>query len=257
LDRQEVRRSKFRKPRLAKPKATLGPRWRRAVPYLFMGTIFAIAFIALHFILNAKLILAGKWVLTAIVVAGFEYQFRRFSIGPTSMEDELSTLSDIFCFALVPGFLIYQLAFRGWGVLGLIGLFAIIFGAVIRLSFYKLYNPRNLTREFIGIPVTLNAGFIALMAVLSQVEMVSQEFRLLVLVLIIGLTLLTVSTIPYPNPAEWPWVFILATLNVIVIWIKPPIGYWAAWLLMLGGAVYIVMAPMAAQKGGKGHGGID
>lgn len=255
MDQQKIKRKKTsakarRAPRDVSP--VIQP-WRSLVPYGFMGMVFVLGFMALLAVINDALVASGRIVLAAMILAGGEYYFRRYSSGPSSIEHEFSTLSDIFCFAVVPAFLIYKLAFRGWGMLGLVGLFLIIFGALIRLSLYKLYNPVTVRRGFIGIPVTITAAFIALMTQLLTPEAVVLEYRVAILGVITGLTFLTVSTIPYPNPADRPWIFWSAALLVGAIFLGPPVTVWAAGLLLLGGAVYIIIAPLGVKKGGRDH----
>ncbi len=255
MDRQKIKRGKTgagtkRARRTARP--AIQP-WRTLVPYAFMGTVFVLGFMALLAVNNGALAVAGRIVLAAMILAGWEYYFRRYFAGPSSIEHEFSTLSDIFCFAVVPAFLIYKLAFRGWGMLGVVGLFMIIFGALIRLSLYKLYNPVTVKRGFIGIPVTITAAFISLMAQVLTPEAVVLEYRVAILGVITGLTFLTVSTIPYPNPADRPWIFGSAALLVGAIFLGPPVTLWAAGLLLFGGAVYIIIAPLGVKKGGRGH----
>jgi phosphatidylserine synthase len=224
--------------------------WRRSIPYIFMGTVFILGFCALLLVIQEKLPLAGRVVLAAMVLAGIEYHFRKFSAGPSSMEDEFSALSDILCFTVVPGFLIYGLAFRGWGILGLIALFIIIFGGLSRLSLYKIYNPITVKRGFIGIPLTINAAFISLVAQLVEPGGLEPGYRLALLVVVIGLTFLTVSTIPYPNPADRPVIFLLVLLAVATIFLGPPAATKiAVWLLLVGGTIYIVIAPFGVKKG--------
>jgi len=223
--------------------------WRRLLPYFFMGAVFLLGAFSLWLVILGNLALAGRVVLAAIVLASMEYHVRRFSAGPSSMEHEFSALSDMFCFAVVPGFLVYRLAFRGWGILGLMGLFAIVFAGLIRLSLFKLYNPVNAKRHLVGIPLSINAGFIALIAQLAAPQSLLPIHRLGLLCAVLALSFLTVSTIPYPNPADSPGILILAALLVVAIFVGPPITLVAVTLLLGGGVLYILLAPFWAKKG--------
>jgi phosphatidylserine synthase len=254
VDRKEVKRVKSRRKVVSpKRKKELARPWRQLVPYLFMGTVFVLGFLALLLVINGKLALAGRIILAAMIFAGIEYYYRQYSSGPSSIEHEFSAISDFFCFAVVPGFLMYQLAFRGWGILGLIGMFVIIFGALIRLSLYKLYNPITSKRGFIGIPLTISAAFTALVAQLILPEHIEPMHRLLLLASVTGLMFLTVSTIPYPNPTDRPVVFVLAAIMVLAIFFGPPIAMSSTLLLLAGGAAYLIIAPMSVKKGGRNH----
>ncbi len=229
------------------------PAWRAWAPYVFMAVVFGTGFAALLAVLAGAWAFAGRLVLAATVVSGWEYALRRYWPGPSSLEHEFSTLGDVFCFAVVPALLLHQLAFRGWGLLGLLAVFAVVFGATIRLSLYKLYNPGAARRGYVGLPLTVTGGFIAAVAQLLQPEAVGLAHRLFLVGATLGLTFLTVSPIPYPNPAERPaLLFVLAALAVTVF-AGPPWSRWAAGLLLVGGAAYILLAPWGAAKGGKVH----
>ncbi|MCD4812372.1 hypothetical protein K8S19_01565 [bacterium] len=253
MDVKEVKRRRVFKNKTTVAKKEIARPWRQWVPYFFMGTVFVLGFLALILVIHSKLALAGRIILAAMVFAGAEYYFRKISNGPSSMEDEFSTLSDIFCFAIVPSLMIYQLAFRGWGVLGLLGLFLVIFTALIRLSLYKLYNPIHVKHGFIGIPVTITAAFIALVAqIFVPVDMTALN-RVALLSALIVLNFLTVSTIPYPNPTDRPAIVIVATILVMAVFLQPPVSVWAVWALLCGGTIYIILAPIRSRKGGRNH----
>ncbi|MEW6516567.1 MAG: hypothetical protein AB1439_06670 [candidate division FCPU426 bacterium] len=229
------------------------PSWRVWAPYAFMAVVFGTAFAALMAVLSGALGFAGRLVLAATVVSGWEYALRRYWPGPSSLEHEFSTLGDVFCFAVVPALLLHQLAFRGWGLLGLLTVFAVVFGATIRLSLYKLFNPRGARRGFIGLPLTVTAGFIAAVAQVLPPETVGVAHRLVLAAAALGLTFLTVSPIPYPNPAERPVILLVLAGLAASVFAGPPLSRWAAALLLAGGGAYILLAPWGAAKGGKVH----
>ncbi|MCK5218537.1 hypothetical protein KAR10_03370 [bacterium] len=251
MDRKKIKQAiiKRTKKRVTRPPRLRAKPWRRSIPYIFMGIVFTLGFCALLLVIQEKPALAGRVVLAAMVLAGMEYHFRNLSAGPSSMEHEFSALSDSLCFTVVPGFLIYGLAFRGWGTLGLIALFIIIFGGLSRLSLYKIYNPITVKKGFIGIPLTINAAFISLMAQLVEPGGLEPGYRLALLAVVIGLTFLTVSTIRYPNPADQPGIFLLVILAVAAVFLGPPAARIAVWLLLMGGTIYIVIAPFGVKKG--------
>jgi phosphatidylserine synthase len=229
------------------------PAWRVWAPYAFMAMVFGAGFAALLAVLQGAWVIAGRLVLAATVVSGWEYALRRYWPGPSSLEHEFSTLGDVFCFAVVPALLLHQLAFRGWGLLGLLAVFAVVFGATIRLSLYKLYNPGPAHHGFIGLPLTVTAGFIAAVAQLLQPEAVGLAHRLGLVGATLGLTFLTVSPIPYPNPTERPAMLLGLIALTATVFAGPPWSRWAAGLLLVGGAAYILLAPWGAAKGGKVH----
>ncbi len=215
----------------------------KAAPYIFMGIEMTMGIVALLLVINHRLALAGQIILSAMIIAGSEYQWRRYTKGPSSFEDEFSTLSDIFSFAVVPGLLIYQLAFRGWGVLGLSAVFILVFSAMVRLSLYRIYNPMTVKRAYVGLPLIINAAFIALLAQVQDSAGVAPDYRLLLLVILTALSFLSVSPIRYPNPAERPSFLLIGLLAVAGLFV-PSVSHLFSWGMMGILLGYVLLAPL-------------
>lgn len=249
--KKQIKPSRKQKHAINKPETV---DWRKFAPYIFMGIELLLGITALLLVVNQVLVLAGRIILISMVIAGLEYQWRRVVQGPSSFEDEFSTLSDILNFSVVPGLMIYQLAFRGWGVLGLAGVFVIVFSGMVRLSLYRIYNPVTEKRAFIGLPLTINAAFISLIAQLITRENIAPNYRLLLLGTITILAFLTVSPLRYPNPAEKSGLLILLLIAMGALFWSAPINIIASWGLLISGLGYIIFAPIWLKKRNQDHG---
>jgi len=221
---------------------------RYAIWYGLTGAVFVLGFSALMLVIKGKLVLAGQVILAATIFAGLEYAFRRKSAGAAEHVDEFSTLCDLLCFSVAPAFLLYRLIFHHWGILGLGAIFIVVFSGVLRLSLNKIYNPLDGKRHFIGIPLTVTAAFIALLAQWVITGELTPSFRLGLLALVTVLAFLTVSTIRYPNPAANPWFSaLLAPVVAAVCW-GPPVAEPAVWIMLGGGAVFVMFASLTVKK---------
>jgi phosphatidylserine synthase len=126
----------------------------------------------------------------------------------------------------------------------------IIFAGVLRLSLYKIYNrihPEQGWIGFIGVPCSVTTVFIALLTQLMTPADLLPVHRLGLLMAVIGLSFLTVSTIRYPNPAKSPWILALLALAVGAVFYGPPVRLPAIYTLLIGGAAYIVLAPLSVK----------
>jgi phosphatidylserine synthase len=256
VDRKEVKRAKTgraaasRQPALKDSPASPAPR-RSFWFYLSCGAVFLLGFAALMLVIKNDLPGAGRALLLALVFAGVEYNFIQPASASLSREEEFAAFTDLLTFSVVPGFLLYRLAFEHWGVLGLGGLFAIIFAGVLRLSLYKVYNPFIPARGwigFIGVPCSVTAAFTALLVQLYGPGSLFPVFRLGLLMAVMGFSFLTVSTIRYPNPARSPWLLALGALGAGAVFYGAPVRLPAVYVLLLSGAVYILLAPLSVRE---------
>lgn len=256
MDRKEVRRPKIGRAAAARPSALkdqpTSPAPRRSFWfYLSCGAVFLLGFAGLMLVIKNNLPAAGRALLLALVFAGVEYNFIQPGSPNLSREEEFAAFTDLLTFSVVPGFLLYRLAFEHWGVLGLGGLFVIIFAGVLRLSLYKVYNPHLPARGwigFIGVPCAVTAAFTALLVQLFDPGNLFPVFRLGLLMAVMGLSFLTVSTIRYPNPVRSPWVLSLLALVVAAIFYGAPVRLPAIYALLLAGAVYLLLAPLGVRE---------
>lgn len=251
MDRKEVTRTKPARSatrHAGETAASPTEKRRLFILYGFTGAVFCLGFAALMTVIRLDLKLAGQFILAATVFASLEYYVRRGSVGANGHLDELSTLSDLLCFSVAPGFLIYRLTLQHWGILGLGSVFVVVFAGVLRLSLYKIYNPVGEKRDFIGIPLTLTAAFIALLAQLPMPPSPSPFFRLGLMALVIVLAFLTVSTIRYPNPSASPWFAAAMTLATGAVLWGPPVKTAAVWSWLACGAAYVLFAPLIAGR---------
>jgi len=61
---------------------------------------------------------------------------------------------------------------------------------------------------------------------------------------VIALSFLTVSTLRYPNPSASPWFLGLLTLALGAVWWGAPVAVPVVWALLVGGAAFVVFAPL-------------
>jgi phosphatidylserine synthase len=256
VDRKEVKRAKAKRAAARRPPAfklpPAPPATRRSFWfYLSCGAVFLLGFASLMLVIKNNLAGAGRALLLALIFAGWEYNFIQPAAASLSREEEFAAFTDLLAFSVVPGLLLYRLAFEHWGVLGLGGLFVITFSGVLRLSLYKIYNPYMPARGwigFIGLPCAVTAAFAALLVQLLDPASLFPVFRLGLLMAVMGLSFLTVSTIRYPNPVRSPWILLLLVMAVGAIFYGAPVRLPAIYALLLSGAVYILLAPLGVRE---------
>lgn len=245
MDRKEVGRTAQRPGRRSAPvpkRRTWG--WRR----LLVGAVFVLGVWALMLVFADELQAAGRIVLAAGVLVWLEFSTRREPLQPSGRMEEFASLGDLLCFSAVPGFLFYRLLLKDQGLLGVAGVFAVIFAGVLRLSLYKFYYPDSGQRGVIGIPLAMTGAGIGAAAQVITPGMLQPGMRLVFLALAGCLAFLNVSTIRYPKAGKGFWWAGWAALAAAAVFWGPPVAKPAVWLLLGAGALYIIFAPWRAGE---------
>lgn len=232
--------------------------WRKCVPCACtfaalcagMGSILAAG--AGEFLLGAQL------VLVSLILDGLDGTLARLLRGQTSFGAELDTFVDITSFGIAPAALLYlhpdglqRIPFWGLALT-----FAYAASGAARLSRFRVVDPYRGQRGYLGLPITVAAGFVA--AYLIALECPAAASRLPVslsggpaaagfwsaLVLMLALQ---VSHIRYSKPTKNPKVLIPFMVCVVMLFIRPLAGY-SAMLMFVYGVWFAFISPFFFRR---------
>ncbi len=237
-------------------------KWRHLVPVgiTVLGLLTACASIRLSIIGlmhddPTAFDLAALSILATLLLDGLDGNVARWIGGCSVFGADLDTYVDFTGFALAPALLVYAQwpsclsAIPNWLIPALI----VLMGA-FRLSRFRTGDPSRGLHAFTGLPLSMNASFIALWTLINQREAVLASLPVLWIVCLLCILLmlgLQVSTVRYPPAVKAPGTYVcgVAALGLlgVVYGVAPKYTpYWALILLIIG-CVYVLIVPWFMQ----------
>jgi CDP-diacylglycerol--serine O-phosphatidyltransferase len=208
--------------------------------------------------LNMPLLMArsAKFIILALVLDGLDGNLARWINGSTSFGAELDTFVDFTAFSLAPAALLFSLLLFGPNpVWRWILPTAIVFSGATRMSRFRSGDPLRGQGGFIGLPITANSSWIALVVFAALILMPDQNIlvrgpvSILFQIPILVMITLQLSTFRYPKPSNRVRYFAPASLAILAFLVLG--DFYAAWLaLIMAGAclLYVVIGPYVHKR---------
>ncbi len=165
---------------------------------------------------EGEFMLSAQFLMLCLVFDGLDGNVARIVRGETKFGAELDTFVDITAYSVAPAMMIYNLAMKDYGIWGLsLVCFTVIMGA-LRLSRFRVGDPDRGNKGYTGLPVTVNAGFVAMLVLATQSGAVNYPFLSLtegpfatfVWACSVAFLFLQVSNVHYAKPTTGPIFFI-------------------------------------------------
>lgn len=202
--------------------------WRKILPNIItlgalLGSFFCIVAAAQqHFDLAAKLIML------VLILDGLDGILARLLRGTTKLGAELDTFVDMTGYGIAPAMIVYYMIFPHVGVWAMILVVLTLFSGAIRLSRFRIVDPFRGQHGYMGLPITVNAGWVAMIVLLShsgsgyfdELTLTTGLPALLIWGISTAMVFLQVSRVHYGKPVKNPLVFILGAVMVILLFIE-------------------------------------
>ncbi|MDT8283949.1 MAG: CDP-alcohol phosphatidyltransferase family protein [Thermovirgaceae bacterium] len=199
---------------------------------------------------------SAKFIMLALVLDGLDGNLARWINGSTEFGAELDTFVDFTAFSLAPAALLFALLLYGPNPLWRWILpTAVVFSGAVRMSRFRAKDPLRGQGGFIGLPITVNSSWVALVTFAALVLhprgniLVRGPFSILFQLFILVMISLQLSTFRYPKPSNKVRYFAPAVLAIILLFLLSET--WAAWIatsLAVGCLVYVLTGPMVHKR---------
>ncbi len=202
----------------------------------------ASGFFSILMTLDERLLAASQLILLAMILDGLDGNLARGLNATSQFGAELDTYVDMTAFGVAPAILVYEKAvLSGYKMTGLLLSLAIVISGVIRLARFKAQDDFRGQKGYTGLPITISAGWVALLILLNFVAI------FFVVTLLICL-LLQVSNLRYPKPTKDPVHFSLCAVLILPL-LLPNFGMVmpAAFVLSTLGFAYVILGPFAMK----------
>ena len=233
--------------------------WRQVVPSLFTIAAMLSGFLSILVTVEGMdssrpelFSMAAQLIMLAMILDGLDGNVARWLRGTSAFGAELDTYVDLTAFGIAPAILIYAVTLQTkdpfWRVLLPS---AVALSGMVRLARFKVKDPLRGQGGYAGLPITANAGWVALFVFVSlsppreRFSLNHGPVAILFLVGIMVFITLQVTNLRYPKPTKSNALFALCIVLVILIWMLEHHNAARVAVGMLGlGAMYVVFGPL-------------
>lgn len=252
-------------------------KWRQAVPTSVTLTAMLSGFLALLLTIEGMRADSGLHppqhpyyryaallIMLAMILDGLDGNLARWLKGQSEFGAELDTYVDMTAFGIAPAILIFAVCLQNQHIWRIVLPSAVAVSGVVRLARFKVRDPLRGQAGYAGLPITVNAGWVALFVFICQTPP-TDEFSLnqgwvatLFLMGIVTFTFLQVSSLRYPKPTKNAGLYSLCAILVIALLclgLCDELGQWAvrlAVVMIAMGVGYILLGPLFV-KGVAAH----
>lgn len=203
---------------------------------------------------------AAKLIMLAMILDGLDGNLARWLKGKSEFGAELDTYVDLTAFGIAPAILIFAVTFQSKEPLWRVLLpSCVALSGVVRLARFKVKDPLRGQGGYAGLPITANAGWVAMFVYLSHAAR-DKGFSLshgpvagLFLTGIFIFIFLQITNLRYPKPTKKASLFIPCIILVaLLFWPDKSITVKVSVAMLACGVVYIFIGPLFV-KGVEAH----
>ena len=201
---------------------------------------------------------AARLIMLSMILDGLDGNLARWLRGTSEFGAELDTYVDLTAFGIAPAVLIFAVTLQNSEPLWRVILpSAVAVSGVVRLARFKVKDPQRGQGGYGGLPITANAGWVALFVFISQVppregSVNSDVFSLhhgwfatLFLTGIVSFIVLQVTNVRYPKPTKRMSLFVLCVVLVtLLLCLRARLALHVAVIMLVLGLAYIVFGPL-------------
>lgn len=200
---------------------------------------------------NGEFLHAAQFIMLAMALDGLDGNVARWLKGTSTFGAEMDTFVDLTSFGIAPAVLVYQLIFKDYNFWGLLMVSSIVLSGTMRLSRFRAIDPHRGQKGFLGLPITVCAGWIALFVFVSESGLFEETVFSLhhgplaafVWTCCVAMVILQMSHVHYHKPTK-ELIFFLPGLCLIgLLFMKVHIGAAAALAMCAYGFAYAFISP--------------
>jgi CDP-diacylglycerol--serine O-phosphatidyltransferase len=236
--------------------------WRKVLPNLItLGALLA-AFFSLVLAARGQVVLAAQLIMLVLILDGLDGILARLVRGTTKLGAELDTFVDMTGYGIAPAMILYTLVVPEAGIWAMVLVVLTLFSGAIRLSRFRIVDPFRGQHGYLGLPITVNAGWVAMVVILGHagdgaVDRFSLTSGLSAAVLwgmSAAMVFLQVSRVRYGKPVKNPAVFATGAIMVVLLFVDATARFAALGFCLLG-LYYAFISPFVARSGDEEEAG--
>lgn len=225
--------------------------WRKIVPNLLTLGALACAMLSLIRAFEGEFVASAQFIMLCLVLDGLDGNVARWCRGSTAFGAELDTFVDIIGYGVAPAMLAHNLVMKDHGLWGFIFVCLTAMSGSLRLARFRVVDPARGQNGYLGLPITVNAGWIAMFVFVTQSGLLREDLFTLsagplaamVWTVSVVFLVLQVSNVRYAKPTKAPLFFFAGIAVVMMLFMKAEIALVAALAIAGYGIFYGLITP--------------
>ncbi|HMP90710.1 MAG TPA: CDP-alcohol phosphatidyltransferase family protein [Kiritimatiellia bacterium] len=230
--------------------------WRKIVPNLITLAALLASFYCLVAAAKGQFYLAAQLIMLVLILDGLDGILARLLRGTSKLGAELDTFVDMTGYGVAPAMILYFMLVPDAGVWAMALVALTLFSGAIRLSRFRIIDPFRGQHGYMGLPITVNAGWVAMIVLLSHsgsgyfdsLTLTSGLPALIIWGISLAMVFLQVSRVRYGKPVKKPIVFIAGAILVIMLFLQVELAVAAAYILCILGLYYAFISPFLLKN---------
>lgn len=230
---------------------------RQLVPFFFTLAAMAAGFASILMSADGRFIQAAQFIMLSMILDGLDGTTARRLKVISPLGAELDTFVDFSSFGIAPAMLAWRFALHNFSWWGFALVCLMVFMGALRLARFRIVDPFRGQRGFLGLPITANAGWVAMSVFLVETGVLQEEWFTLsggpLAAFVWGVSMimcgLEISHVHYGKPTKDPVVQVLCIPLVMLLFVEHShIAALAALAMMLFGLVYVFISPWGHRR---------
>lgn len=225
--------------------------WRKVIPNLFTLGALAAAVVGILKASHGEFLAASQLIMLCLVLDGLDGNVARWFKGSTKFGAELDTFVDIIGYGVAPAVLAYEVVMKDQGLWGLAFVCFTVMSGAMRLARFRVVDPFRGQHGYLGLPITVNAGWVSMFVFASQSGLVREDvitlssgpLAALVWTVSVAMLLLQVSTVRYTKPTKAPLFFAGGIAMVVMLFLKAEVALVSSLAIAAYGVFYAFISP--------------
>jgi CDP-diacylglycerol--serine O-phosphatidyltransferase len=225
--------------------------WRKIVPNLFTLGALVCAMISIFKSIDGEFLQASQFIMLCLILDGLDGNVARLFKGQTKFGAELDTFVDITGYGIAPAIMAHQAVMKDFGLWGMAFVCLTVIAGSLRLSRFRVADPFRGQRGYCGLPITVNASWIAAFMFITHSGLLNEEhitlssgpMATLVWTCSLIFLFLQVSNVRYGKPSKTPVMFVGGVVMVMLLFMKLAVGVASAFAILAYLFFYAVISP--------------
>jgi CDP-diacylglycerol--serine O-phosphatidyltransferase len=230
---------------------------KQIIPFSFTVAALVAGLFSILKSASGEYLAATQFIMLSMILDGMDGAAARLLKATSRFGAELDTFVDIISFGVAPAVLAYHIALQDFGSLGVIATSWIVLSGAMRLARFRVVDPHRGQHGYMGLPITVCAGWIAMSVFLAESGMLDPilfslkagPFAALVWMGVLIMLGLQISRLHYGKPTKELMVFIPCVFLVVLLFFEKHVAVAAAVAMMIFGAAYAFVSPFLPGHG--------